>query len=140
MHVSGSNKKIFGKFVKNSYIACLFRGYLKKTSIEVRVMFAIVEIGGQQFEVQDNAVIKAPLLTGNPGDTVTFDKVYFAGEGTDVKIGTPTISGSVTAKILSHGKDPKVLVFHKKRRKGYRKLNTSRAHFTKIEVTGIKIA
>jgi large subunit ribosomal protein L21 len=102
-------------------------------------MFAVVEITGQQFEVRPQDVVMVPLLDGNPGDVVTFDKVLAGGEDNSVNIGTPYITGSVTAKIIEHGKDTKILVFHKKRRKGYRKLNGHRQHFSKIEITGIDL-
>ena len=102
-------------------------------------MFAVVEITGQQFEVRPQDVVKVPLLNGEPGDVVTFDKVLAGGEDSSANIGTPYIDGKVTAKILEHGKDSKILVFHKKRRKGYRKLNGHRQHFSKIEITGIDL-
>tara|TARA_B100000609_G_C16831549_1_gene240934 strand:- start:43 stop:351 length:309 start_codon:yes stop_codon:yes gene_type:complete len=102
-------------------------------------MFAVVEITGQQFEVRPQDVVKVPLLEGEPGDEVTFDKVLVGGEGDSANIGTPYIDGKVTAKIIEHGKDDKILVFHKKRRKGYRKLNGHRQHFSKIEITGIDL-
>lgn len=100
-------------------------------------MYAVVEIAGLQFEVAPNATITAPLLAGNPGDTLEFSNVLLVKNGTDIKVGAPYITGTVTAKILEHGKGDKVLIFHKKRRKGYRKLNGYRSKFTKIEITGI---
>jgi len=102
-------------------------------------MFAIVEIAGVQFEVEKGMIVKVPLLKGNPGETVEFDNILLGGPEGKEKIGNPFINGGkVKAKILEHGKDPKILVFHKKRRKGYRKLNGHRQHFTKIEIIDIK--
>ena len=101
-------------------------------------MFAVVEIGGIQIEVRPNAVIKVPLLAGEPGDKLNFTNILLAGDDKTQKIGTPYIDGSVSAKILLHGKDQKILIFHKKRRKGYRKLNGHRQKFTTIEITDIK--
>lgn len=100
-------------------------------------MYAVVEIGGIQIEAQKNATIKVPLLKGNPGDQVEFTNILMGGEEGSEQIGTPYIEGTVAAKILEHGKDDKVLVFHKKRRKGHRKLNGHRQSFTKIEITDI---
>lgn len=102
-------------------------------------MLAVVEIAGQQFEVEQNKKLVVPLLEGNPGDTVEFDNILLAKEGDDIKIGLPSIKGKVTAKILDHGKGDRVLVFHKKRRKGHRKLNGHRTKFTSIEITNIAI-
>jgi len=100
-------------------------------------MYAVVEIGGIQIEAQKNATIKVPLLKGNPGDMIEFSNILMGGEEGSEQIGTPYIEGTVGAKIIEHGKGDKVLVFHKKRRKGYRKLNGHRQHFTKIEITDI---
>lgn len=102
-------------------------------------MYAVVEIAGTQFEVRPNEVVKVPLLAGNIGDMVTFDKLLLSDNGADLKIGQPYTPGSVSAKILAHGKDAKVIVFKKKRRKGYRKLNGHRQRFTKLEITGINL-
>ena len=102
-------------------------------------MYALVEIAGIQFEVRPNEIVKVPLLDGNIGDNLTFDKLLLSNNGDDLNIGKPYITGSVTAKILAHGQDAKVIVFHKKRRKGYRKLNGHRQKFSKIEITGINL-
>ncbi len=98
-------------------------------------MFAIVEIAGRQYKAEPNLTLKAPTLQGEPGDSLTFDKVLLFENASDAAIGAPYVEGSVEAKILEHGKDDTVLVFHKKRRKGYRKLNGHRQGFTKIEFT-----
>ena len=102
-------------------------------------MYALVEIAGIQFEVRPNAIVKVPLLDGQIGDNVTFDKLLLSNNGDDLNIGKPYIPGSVTAKILAHGQDARVIVFHKKRRKGHRKLNGHRQKFSKIEITGINL-
>jgi large subunit ribosomal protein L21 len=102
-------------------------------------MFAVVEIAGVQFDVEPNAIVKVPLLEGNPGDTVEFNNIILSGDGDKTNLGSPYLSGKVQARILEHGKEPTVLVFKKKRRKGYRKLNGHRQHFTKIEITNINL-
>jgi large subunit ribosomal protein L21 len=103
-------------------------------------MFAIVEIGGLQYRVAQSDVLRVPLLRANVGEEVTFSTVLAAGEGSSMRIGTPHVSdSSVTAKVLSHGRAEKVVVFHKKRRKGYRKRNGHRQHFTEIEVSSIAV-
>jgi large subunit ribosomal protein L21 len=102
-------------------------------------MFAVVEISGVQFEVRPNAQLTIPRHAGNVGESIEFSNVLLANNGSETKIGAPYVSGNVTAKILSHGKGDKVLVFHKKRRKGYRKFNGHRDQFTQIEITNINI-
>lgn len=100
-------------------------------------MFAVVEIGGIQMQVHPNERVKTPLLAGAPGDTVEFGNILIGGEENSPNVGTPYLSGTVSAKILEHGKDKKIWIFHKKRRKGYRKLNGHRQHFSVIEVLDI---
>ncbi len=100
-------------------------------------MYAIVEIAGLQYKVEQDQKLYVHRLKGNEGDAVTFDKVFLTDNGT-VTIGAPVIKGSaVTAKILQHLKGDKVIVFKKKRRKGYQKSNGHRQHLTQIEITGI---
>jgi large subunit ribosomal protein L21 len=101
-------------------------------------MYAIVEIAGQQFKVAKDQKVFVHRLQGNEGDKVTFDKVMLLDNGT-VTIGAPAIDGAaVVAKILGHMKGDKVIVFKKKRRKGYRKKNGHRQHFTQIQIEDIK--
>ncbi|MBL7998062.1 MAG: 50S ribosomal protein L21 [Candidatus Kapabacteria bacterium] len=103
-------------------------------------MTALVEIAGSQFVVAENDMIVVPLLAGNPDDTVQFTNILATVEGDASRIGAPYISGSVSAKILEHGKGDKILVFKKKRRKGYQKMNGHRQKFTKIQITNVSIA
>lgn len=101
-------------------------------------MYAIVDIAGQQFKVQKSQQIFVHRLEGNEGDTVNFDKVLLVDNEGKVDVGFPTIKGaSINAKIVSHLKGDKVLVFKKKRRKGYAKLNGHRQYLTKIEIQDI---
>ncbi len=102
-------------------------------------MNAVVEIAGQQFDVESNQKLYVPKLDGNPGDTVTFDNILLVQDGDSTNIGAPFTGGNVEAKIIEHTRGDKILVFHKKRRKGYQKLNGHRQHFTQIEVTNINI-
>lgn len=102
-------------------------------------MLAVVEIAGTQFEVENNSTYNVPLLAGNPGDTVEFNNILLVEDNGTATVGMPYLEGSVSAKIVEHGKGDKVLVFHKKRRKGYRKLNGHRQKFTQIEITNISI-
>jgi large subunit ribosomal protein L21 len=102
-------------------------------------MFAIVEIAGKQFRVEKNKTVKVPHLHAEVGNAVSFDKVLYLNDGKDVKIGTPVVDGAkVEAKVVEHGRDKKVLVFKKKRRKGYQKKNGHRQQFTKIQISAIE--
>ncbi len=101
-------------------------------------MYAIVEIAGQQFKVEKDKKIFVHRLAQNEGDSVDFEKVLLVDNDGTVKIGVPTVSGAkVSAKVLSHVKGDKVIVFHKKRRKGYEKKNGHRQCFTQIQIENI---
>lgn len=102
-------------------------------------MSVVVEIAGTQFNVDKDTKINVPLLAGNPGDIVEFDKILLSNSDGNTVIGTPFLNGVVKAKIVEHGKDEKIWVFHKKRRKGHRKLNGHRQQYTQIEVTDINL-
>ena len=85
-------------------------------------MNAIVEIAGQQFKAEAGKKLFVHRLEGNEGDTISFDRVLMTEYNGTISVGTPTVAGvKVNAKIIAHLKDDKVLVFKKKRRKGYRK-------------------
>lgn len=102
-------------------------------------MTAIVEIASQQFAVQPNQILTVPLTAGNPGDIVEYANIVMAmGDGT-TSVGKPYVAGSVKAKILAHGKGDTILVFKKKRRKGYQKLNGHRQNFTQIQIEEINL-
>ncbi len=101
-------------------------------------MLAVVDILGQQFKVTENTKYYVPKLKAEPETEVTFDKVLLVNDGKSTKIGNPVVSGvKVTAKVLGHIKDDKVIVFKKKRRTGYRKTHGHRQHLTRIEVLKI---
>ena len=102
-------------------------------------MYAVVEIAGQQFAVEPKKTIKVPLLDSQVGDKVEFNNILLASNDGKVSVGEPYLKGSVTATVDSHDKDAKVLVFHKKRRKGYQKLNGHRQQYTSITINDIKI-
>ncbi|MCF6280335.1 MAG: 50S ribosomal protein L21 [Flavobacteriaceae bacterium] len=100
-------------------------------------MYAIVEMVGQQFKVAKDQKVFVHRLQGKEGSKVTFENVLLLDDG-KVTIGAPAIEGAVvTAKILNHLKGDKVIVFKKKRRKGYRKKNGHRQSFTEIQIESI---
>lgn len=103
-------------------------------------MYAIVEIAGQQFKVEKNRYLYTHRLAGEEGAALVLDRVLLVDNGGDVKVGAPTVAGaSVKAKILNHVRGEKVIVFRKKRRKGYQKQNGHRQDLTKILIEEISL-
>lgn len=101
-------------------------------------MYAIVDIGGTQYKVAQKQYIYAPKMEGDVGSSVTFDRVLLVQNGDKVEIGTPVVKGvSVTGTILEHLKGDKVIVFKKKRRKGYAVKNGHRQQYTKVQIEKI---
>lgn len=101
-------------------------------------MYAIVDIAGQQFKVEKDQKVYVHRLEGKEGDKVEFENVLLVDNGGKVDVGTPNVAGvTVSAKILSHLKDDKVIVFKKKRRKGYQKSNGHRQYLTQIQIENI---
>lgn len=102
-------------------------------------MFAIVSIAGQQFKIQEGQEIFVHSLGAAEGDKVSFDQVLLVGNDSSTTIGAPTVaSASVDATVLGEQKGDKVIVFKKKRRKGYKVKNGHRQLFTKIKIDAIK--
>jgi large subunit ribosomal protein L21 len=102
-------------------------------------MYAIVDIQGQQFKVEKDQKVYVHRLEGEAGNVISFEKVLLVDNDGKVKIGAPIVKGAeVSAKILSHVRGDKVLVFKKKRRKGYQKLNGHRQDFTQVLIEEIK--
>jgi len=101
-------------------------------------MYAIVEIAGQQFKVAKDQKVYVHRLKEEEGKKVTFDQVLLIGDGENVTVGAPAIDGAaVEAKIVKHLKGDKVIVFKKKRRKGYRVKNGHRQFLTELVIEGI---
>jgi large subunit ribosomal protein L21 len=101
-------------------------------------MYAIVDIAGKQFKVAKDQYIYAPKMEGDAGSNVSFDKVLLVDNGASVEVGAPTVNGvKVSGKILEHVKGNKVIIFKKKRRKGYAVKNGHRQQFTKVQIESI---
>ena len=104
-------------------------------------MYAIVEIAGQQFKVSKDLKVYVNRLANEEGSKVSFDKVLLLDDNGNVTLGAPAIEGaSVEAKVLQHLKGDNVIVFKKKRRKGYKKRNGHRQYLTQIVIEGITAA
>ena len=102
-------------------------------------MYAIVEIAGKQYKVSEGVKLKVASLDKKTGGNVSFDKVLLTDNGKSVDVGTPTLKGiNINATILEHGRERKILIYKKKRRKGYQRKNGHRQGYTLIEITKIK--
>ena len=101
-------------------------------------MYAVVEIQGSQFKVEKDQKLFVNRIDAKEGSKVSFDNVLLVDDGKKVQVGKPTVSGkSVEAKVIAHKKDEKVIVFKKKRRKGYKVKNGHRQAITEIIIQGI---
>jgi large subunit ribosomal protein L21 len=102
-------------------------------------MYAIVEIAGKQFKVEQDQQIFVHRLNADTGSKLDFDNVMLVDNEGKIKVGSPKVKGaSVSAEVLEHVKGDKVIVFKKKRRKGYTVKNGHRQLFTKIQINSIK--
>ncbi|MCX7175517.1 MAG: 50S ribosomal protein L21 [Proteobacteria bacterium] len=101
-------------------------------------MYAVIKTGGKQYRVAAGEKIKVEQIPADVGAEITLDQVLMVGEGESVKIGTPIIAGAtVTAKVVAHGRGPKIKIFKMRRRKHYQKHQGHRQNFTEIEISGI---
>jgi large subunit ribosomal protein L21 len=101
-------------------------------------MYAIVELAGMQWKVQEKQILRVPSVEAEPGKIVSIDQVLLIADGQDVKVGQPTVSGAkVEATVVSHGSGDKVLIFKKKRRKNYKVLRGHRQPYTEIRIEKI---
>ena len=100
-------------------------------------MYAIFETGGKQYKAEKGDIVFVEKLAAEPGKLLSFDALVVSN-GSDVKIGTPTVKGAkIRAKVLEHGKEKKVVVFKYKPKRNYRKKQGHRQPFTKIKITSI---
>ncbi|MDR1973391.1 MAG: 50S ribosomal protein L21 [Bacteroidales bacterium] len=101
-------------------------------------MYAIVDIAGQQFKVEKDHKLYVNRLEAEEGAAVTFDRVLLTDDDGKVAVGTPLVEGaSVAAKVIAHVKGDKIVIFKKKRRKGYRKTTGFRSSLTQIQIEKI---
>jgi len=103
-------------------------------------MYVVVDIAGQQFKVEQGQEVFVNRLEGEEGDKVKFDKIFLIDNDGDVKVGTPLVEGAgIDAQIVSHLRGDKVVVFKKKRRKGYQKSNGFRKDLSKVLIEKITV-
>lgn len=98
-------------------------------------MYAVIRTGGKQFRAEPGRRLRIPSLEAEPGDTIEFEEVLLASDGDDVSVGAPLVEGArVMAEVVRHGRTKKIIVFKRKRRKGYRRKQGHRQGFTEIRV------
>ncbi len=101
-------------------------------------MYAVVKLAGKQFKVSADQVLRVPYMGDDVGQSIEIKEVMAVGEGEELKLGSPFVDGaSVKAEVLNHGRDRKILVFKKKRRKKYRRTRGHRQAYTEIKITSI---
>ena len=102
-------------------------------------MHAVIKTGGKQYRVVEGDLLNVEKLEGEIGSIIEFPEVLAVGEGESIKIGAPIVEGAtVKAEIVEHGKSKKVIIFKKKRRKGFAKKQGHRQLFTSIKIQAIK--
>ena len=101
-------------------------------------MYAVIKTGGKQYRVAAGEKIKVEQIAADVGQEITFDQVLAVGNGGDLQIGAPLVSGaSVVAKVVAHGKHDKVRIFKMRRRKHYQKRQGHRQQFTELQIGAI---
>ena len=104
-------------------------------------MFAIINISGKQFRTNKGTHLKVPKQKNNVGSKIKFEDILFISDGEKTHIGKPNVKGaSVTATILNHARYKKILIYKKKRRKGYQRKNGHKQWYTEIQIDDIKLA
>lgn len=102
-------------------------------------MYAVIETGGKQYRVSPGDIIRVEKLAAESGQNVEFDRVLMVGEGEQVKVGNPLLSGAkVTAVVKGHGRGEKIWIFKLRRRKNSRRNAGHRQHYTELKITGIE--
>lgn len=102
-------------------------------------MHAVIKTGGKQYRVAEGDLLKVEKLEGEIGSTIEFPEVLAVGEGDSIKVGAPIVAGAtVKAEIVEQGKSKKVIIFKKKRRKGFAKKQGHRQLFTSVKIQEIK--
>ncbi len=100
-------------------------------------MYAVIETGGKQYRVAPGDVLRVEKLAAEAGEAIDLERVLLINDDNEVRIGTPTLSEKVTARVLGHGRGEKIRIFKMKRRKQYRKHAGHRQDYTELEITSI---
>ena len=104
-------------------------------------MYAIVNISGKQYKATQGAKLRIPRQSGDSGAKLYFEEILLINNGDSTQIGEPNVVGAkITATILNHGRERKILIYKKKRRKGYQRKNGHRQWYTDVEVQKIQLS
>ena len=102
--------------------------------------YAVIRTGGKQYRVSPGELLRVESLPGDKGNDITFSEVLLTAAEGAVQVGTPLVSGvTVSARIVDHGKEKKIIVFKKKRRKNYSRKQGHRQHFTAVQIKTINL-
>jgi len=102
-------------------------------------MYAVIKTGGKQYRVSPGQKLKIEQIPADIGQEVTLDQVLSVGEGEDIKVGTPYVSGAVVkATVLAQGRHKKIKVFKMRRRKGYRRTRGHRQNYTELRIDAVE--
>lgn len=103
-------------------------------------MYSVIKTSGFQYKVAAGQILRLPLQQAEIGSSLTIDQVLLAADGAEIKVGQPVVAGAkVSAEVLVHGQDKKVMVFRRKRRKGFRRLRGHRQQFTEVVITSVEL-
>jgi len=103
-------------------------------------MYAVIKTGGKQYKVAAGEKIKVEQITAELGQEITIDQVLAVGEGADLKVGSPLVSGAtVVATVVAHGRHDKVRIFKMRRRKHYQKHGGHRQHYTELQIGSVNV-
>lgn len=103
-------------------------------------MYAVIKTGGKQYRVAAGEKIKVEQIAADVGQEIVIDQVLAVGDGADIRVGTPLVSGAtVTATVVSHGRGEKVRIFKLRRRKHYQKRQGHRQNFTELQIGSINV-
>lgn len=103
-------------------------------------MYAIFRTAGKQFRAEPGSTVRLPSVDAEPGATLTFEEILLSSDGSVIKAGTPLVAGAkVTAEVVKHGRDKKIVVFKYKRRKGYARKKGHRQGFTEVRIDSVQI-
>ncbi|MDP2794713.1 MAG: 50S ribosomal protein L21 [Sulfurisoma sp.] len=101
-------------------------------------MYAVIKTGGKQYRVVAGEKIKVEQIPAEVGAEITLDQILMIGEGESVKVGAPMVAGAkITARVIAHGRHPKVSIFKMRRRKHYQKHQGHRQNYTELEIGSI---
>jgi large subunit ribosomal protein L21 len=128
-----SSNRWLDRFFWQARVFCITAKKLKRAH-----MYAVIKTGGKQYKVAAGEKIKVEQIAADVGQEIVIDQVLAVGDGADLKVGTPLVSGaSVHATVVAHGRHDKVRIFKMRRRKHYQKHGGHRQHFTELEISAV---